>query len=178
MVAYHIASHDTQVLPKNYYHRHAPQEIEITKFNLIIFIPFYNLYFIPFILSSSKPIPTLWGFSQLILCPSWWSLSNRRLAPRYHTLALQCRYTKKPGKPDQTAPPARPPSPPKLPALPANSLLGQTSSRPSTHRRPSSTVAVSLSLSIRPMAQSRSMESRVGRNKQRESHLYPSCVGV
>lgn len=132
---------------------------------------------IPSIPSSSKPIPTPWGSPQLPSCPSWWSFSNRRLAPRYHTLALQCRYTKKPGKPDQTALPARaPPAPQKPPALPAKTLLGQTSSRPSTHRRPSSTSAVSLSLSIRPMAQSRTMESRVGRTKQRESH-YPFLRG-
>lgn len=38
---------------------------------------------------------------------------------------------------------------------------------------------MSLSLSIRPMAQSRTMESRVGRTKQRESR-YPfmCCVGA
>ena len=141
--------------------------------------PFYLTLpplFIPFIPTSLKPIPTPWGSPQLPSCPSWWSFSNRRLAPRYHTLALQCRYTKRPGKPDETAPPARPPPPPpKTPARPAKTLLGQTSSRPSTHRRPSSTSAVSLSLSIRPMAQSRSMESRVGRNKQRESqYLLPA----
>ena len=35
---------------------------------------------------------------------------------------------------------------------------------------------MSLSLSIRPMAQSRTMESRVGRTKQRESH-YPFLRG-
>lgn len=107
LVAYHSASHDTQVLPKNYYHRQRPQT---SKFRNTTCTFYHTLPppFISFIPCSSKPIPTPWGSPSSHLAPR-----GCRLAPRYHTLALQCRYTKKPGKPDQTAPPRRPHAPPK-----------------------------------------------------------------
>lgn len=124
--------------------------------------------FIPFIPSLSKPIPTPRGSSQLPLCPSWWSFSNRQLAPRYHTLAHQCRYTKSLGNPTK---PHRPHAPQNCPPCLRKRSWGK---RPLAHRHTAAPAAPARCRSHSPSAPWRKV-APWSRASEETSSVSPNC---
>ena len=168
LVAYHIASHDTQVLPKNYYHRHAPKirNYEIPPAHIILL---YHLH----LYHSSRPPRSQFQLPGALLSsnfsPRGGPFSNRRLAPRYHTLAHQCRYTKSLGNPTK---PHRPHAPPQnCPHCLRKRSWGK---RPLAHRHTAAPAAPARCRSHSPSAPWRKV-APWSRASEETSSVSPNC---